>query len=234
MQFNLIGFNCRKYDNHMLYARMIGYSNEQLFDLSQKIVEHKGGANPFFGEAYNISYTDVYDFCSKKQSLKKWEIELGIHHKELGLPWDKPVPEEKWEQVAEYCDNDVIATEAVFEARQADFNARKMLVKLVEAVHGIKMSVNDTTNTLSTKLIFGKNKFPQGEFNWRDLSKPVSPEIDMMSTELNLARTIISEFGMRMVYLYMKVILLEVNCQKDTVSYHSSKVTNMRIEYLHI
>ena len=176
MQFNLIGFNCRKYDNHMLYARMIGYSNEQLFDLSQKIVEHKGGANPFFGEAYNISYTDVYDFCSKKQSLKKWEIELGIHHKELGLPWDKPVPEEKWEQVAEYCDNDVIATEAVFEARQADFNARKMLVKLVEAVHGIKMSVNDTTNTLSTKLIFGKNKFPQGEFNWRDLSKPVSPD----------------------------------------------------------
>ena len=101
----------------------------------------KGGANPFFGEAYNISYTDVYDFCSKKQSLKKWEIELGIHHKELGLPWDQPVPEEKWEQVAEYCDNDVIATEAVFEARQADFNARKMLVKLVEAVHGIKMSV---------------------------------------------------------------------------------------------
>ena len=176
MQFNLIGFNCRKYDNHMLYARMIGYSNEELFNLSQKIVEHKGGANPFFGEAYNVSYTDVYDFCSKKQSLKKWEIELGIHHKELGLPWDKPVPEEKWEQVAEYCDNDVIATEAVFEARQADFNARKMLVKLVDAVHGIKMSVNDTTNTLSTKLIFGKNKFPQGEFNWRDLSKPVSPD----------------------------------------------------------
>lgn len=27
-------------------------------------------------EAYNLSYTDVYDFCAKKQSLKKWEIEL--------------------------------------------------------------------------------------------------------------------------------------------------------------
>ena len=25
-------------------------------------------------------------------------------------------------------------------------------------------------------MIFGKNKFPQGEFNWRDLSKPVSPD----------------------------------------------------------
>ena len=61
--------------------------------------------------SYNVSYTDVYDFCSKKQSLKKWEIELGIHHQELGLPWDQPVPESMWQKVAEYCDNDVIATE---------------------------------------------------------------------------------------------------------------------------
>ena len=36
----------------------------------------------------------------KKQSLKKWEIELGIHHQELGLPWDQPVPEDQWEKVA--------------------------------------------------------------------------------------------------------------------------------------
>ena len=45
---------------------------------------------------------------------------MGIHHQELGLPWDQPVPEELWPKVAEYCDNDVIATEAVFNARKAD------------------------------------------------------------------------------------------------------------------
>lgn len=111
IKYKLVGFNCRRYDNHMLYARLMGYNNQQLFNLSQKIINEGKG---FFGEAYNISYTDVYDFAAKKQSLKKWEIELGIHHQELGLPWDKPVPEELWTQVAEYCDNDVIATEAVF------------------------------------------------------------------------------------------------------------------------
>ena len=47
-----------------------------------------------FREAYNISYTDVFDFSMTKQSLKKFEIELGIHHQELGLPWDEPVPED--------------------------------------------------------------------------------------------------------------------------------------------
>lgn len=172
MRFRLVGFNNRRYDNHILYGRLIGYTNEQLYKLSQRIVSSDRDA--FFGEAYNVSYTDVYDFCSKKQSLKKWEIELGIGHKELGLPWDQPVPEEKWLDVAAYCDHDVIATEAVFDARKADFVARQIQVELVKSLHGITdVSVNDTTNTLSTKIIFGNNRNPQNEFNYRDLSKPV-------------------------------------------------------------
>lgn len=175
IKYRLIGFNCRRYDNHILYGRLIGYTNEQLYDLSQKIIS--GNRNAFFGEAYNLSYTDVYDFCSKKQSLKKWEIELGIHHQELGLPWDQPVPEEMWTKVAEYCDNDVLATEAVFNARKADFVARQIQVDLVKLIHGISnVSVNDTTNALSTKIIFGNNKKPQGVFNYRDLSKPVGSD----------------------------------------------------------
>ena len=178
LRFKLVGFNCRRYDNHLLYACLMGYDNEQLYDLSQKIVgAKKGSKGAFFGEAYNISYTDVYDFCSKKQSLKKWEIELGIHHQELGLPWDKPVPEDMWETVAQYCDNDVYATEAVFNNRQADFVARQIQVDLVKLLHGVTdVSVNDTTNTLSTKIIFGNNRKPQGVFNYRDMSKPVGSD----------------------------------------------------------
>ena len=169
MRFRLVGFNCRRYDNHILYARLMGYTNEQLFSLSNKIIN--GSANCFFGEAYNVSYTDVYDFCSKKQSLKKWEIELGIHHQELGLPWDQPVPEEMWTKVAEYCDNDVIATEAVFNARKADFTARQILADVAG------MTVNDTTNTLTTKIIFGNNRKPQDQFNYRFMGE-VTPDCE--------------------------------------------------------
>lgn len=166
MKFRFVGFNCRRYDNHILYARLMGYTNEQLYNLSQKIIssEKKTKSNNcFFGEAYNVSYTDVYDFCSKKQSLKKWEIELGIHHQELGLPWDQPVPESMWQKVAEYCDNDVIATEAVFNARKADFIAREILADVAG------MTVNDTTNTLTARIIFGSNKRPQDAFRYRDM-----------------------------------------------------------------
>lgn len=161
MRFNLVGFNCRRYDNHILYARLMGYDNEQLYKLSQKIIS--GEKNCFFGEAYNVSYTDVYDFSSKKQSLKKFEIELGIHHQELGLPWDKPVPEEMWMKVAEYCDNDVLATEAVFNARKADYTARLILADVAG------MTPNDTTNSLTTRIIFGSNRKPQDRFKYRSM-----------------------------------------------------------------
>lgn len=163
IRHRLIGFNCRRYDNHLLYARLIGYDNMKLYDLSQKIIS--GSQNCFFEEAYNISYTDVYDFTSVKQSLKKWEIELGIHHQELGLPWDEPVPEDMWDIVADYCANDVIATEAVFNARQADFTARKILAQIAG------LTVNSTTNSLTAKIIFGNNRKPQSSFNYRNLGE---------------------------------------------------------------
>lgn len=171
IKYRLIGFNNRKYDNHILYGRLIGYSNEELYNLSQSIITKNGSC--MFREAYNLSYTDIYDFASagNKKSLKAFEIELDISHKELGLPWDKPVPEELWEKVGEYCVNDVEATEAVFNYLSADFTARKILSDVAD------MSVNDTTNTLTTKIIFGNNRNPQSEFNYRNLAQPVT-EID--------------------------------------------------------
>ena len=99
--------------------------------------------------------------------MKKWEIDLGLKHHELGLPWDQPVPEEQWHLVSEYCDDDVIASEAVFDHLSADWTARQILADLAG------MTVNDTTNTLTTAIIFEGNKKPQGEFNYRDLSQPV-------------------------------------------------------------
>lgn len=201
LRFKLVGFNVRRYDSHMLYACLMGYDNEQLYKLSNKIINaEKGNRNAaFFSEAYNLSYTDIYDFAAKKMSLKKWEIELGnisrdelakkgfseeeiniikagSHHQELGLAWDQPVPEELWEKVAEYCDNDVISSEAVFTYLKGDFTARQILADLAGG------SVNDTTNSLTTKIVFGKERKPKlvytdlatGE-QFADVGVPKSP-----------------------------------------------------------
>ena len=157
IKMKLVGFNNRRYDNHMLWAAMMGYSNEELYKLSQRLISSKKGDknNGTFSQAFNLSYTDIYDFAAKKQSLKKWEIELGIHHQELGLPWDQPVPEDMLEKVADYCINDVIATEAVFNHCKGDWTARQILADLAD------MTENDTTNSLTTRIIFGKEKHPK-------------------------------------------------------------------------
>ena len=170
----LVGFNNRRYDNHIIFAAGEGYTNPELYEVSQRIINQS--ANAFFGLAYDLSYTDIYDFASagNKKSLKKFEIELGIHHQELGLPWDQEVSEDMWEKVADYCCHDVEATEAVWKHLQADFAAREILVDLANKMcPEIKSTVNDTTNTLSTRIIFGNNRHPQSEFNYRDLSKPM-------------------------------------------------------------
>lgn len=159
----LVGFNNRRYDNHILYGAYLGYNNYQLYELSQKLVGNTIGAG--FGEAYNLSYADIWDFSSKKQSLKRFEIELGLHHMELDIPWDQPVADEDISRVVEYCVNDVNATEGVLEDRWQDFVARQILADLSG------LSVNDSTQKHTAKIIFGNNHDPQSQFVYTDLSK---------------------------------------------------------------
>ena len=160
----LVGYNNRRYDNHILYGRHLGLTNEELFNVSSKITS--GSQNGYYREAYSLSYTDIYDFSSaaNKKGLKKWEIELGIHHQELGHPWDQPIPEELWDKAAEYCENDVLATEAVFNHLSGDWAARKVLAELSG------LSVNDTTNAHTTKIIFGDVKDTENVLVYTNLS----------------------------------------------------------------
>ena len=160
----LVGFNCRRFDNHILYARYIGYNNDEIYKLTKRIIE-EDSRNGLFGEAYGISYTDIYDFSSIKQSLKKFQIQLGIHHQELGLPFGEDVSDENLPLVIDYCDNDVISEEAVFNSRKEDFVARQILADLSG------LTVNDTTQQHTAKIIFGYDSKPQSKFVYTDLSE---------------------------------------------------------------
>jgi hypothetical protein len=163
-QYKLVGFYNRKYDNHILMARFLGYPIEKIYELSQNLINDKGNTYTF-GQAFALSYTDVYEFSSKKQSLKVFMIELGLDHIEMGIPWDQPVPPELIDTVVEYCVNDVIGTEAVFNARKQDFVARQILAELSG------LTVNDTTQKHAAKIIFGNKKDPQEDFVYTQLEE---------------------------------------------------------------
>jgi energy-coupling factor transporter ATP-binding protein EcfA2 len=163
LTMKLVGFNNRRYDNHILYARLLGYTNEQLYKLSVKIVTNVIGV--LFGAAYDLSYADIFDFSSIKWSLKKFEIELGIPHKELGLDWNTPVPEHLWDKVVEYCVNDVEATDEVLQDRRQDLVARQILADLSG------LPVNSSTAQHTSRIIFEGDRHPQEQFIYTDLSK---------------------------------------------------------------
>ena len=96
-------------------------------------------------------------------------------HKEMDIPWNRPAPIEKWDEIVKYCKNDVLATEAVYLFTQNFYKARLFQVSLVHALHGdnVRAYTRDTANNLSKRIIFGNDKNPQTEFNYRDLSQPV-------------------------------------------------------------
>ena len=215
-KFKLVGFNNRRYDNHILYARFLGYSNEELYRLSQKIITTNDGG--LFGEAYNISYADIYDFTSKKQGLKKYEIELGILHMELDIPWDEPVSEKLWSLVVDYCVNDVVATESVFESRHDDFVARSILADLSG------LSVNHTTQQHTTKIIFGDEKYPQSSFNYTDLST-IFPGYKFDGRESTYRGEVVGEGG----YVHAEPGMYENVAVLDVASMHPTTIEQLEL-----
>lgn len=161
----IIGHNVLKYDNYILFGLYLGLSPEEIAQLSQTIISD--GDVRRYSKAKAIHYADTYDASNNRRGLKKIEIEMHIPHKEMEIDWSQPLPESEWERLAQYCENDVLATEAFYLSKefQTDFKARKIL----SALTGLPTS--ETTNNLTAQLIFGDDRNPQGVFNYPDLKK---------------------------------------------------------------
>lgn len=163
-KYRYIGHNVRSYDNHILYAKSQGYTNEELYNLSKRIVS--GDKDALFNQARRLSYADTLDFAAagNKQGLKKYEIKFGAKHLEWKYAWNVPVPKDKLQQWAEYCDNDVISDEMLFDYLQPDFEAREILATMSG------LTVNDTTNSHTINILTHDIKDPQKQFVYTDLS----------------------------------------------------------------
>ena len=148
----LWGFNNLGYDNAILYARYTGATNMECYRMSQDIIAGNRAINP---RSKRISEGDLYDIASKKQSLKKWEIEMGIEHDEMDIDWNEPIPEDQWDRLTEYCKHDVRATEMLYDVLKEDIDARRALASFSG------LSANERGRAHCTKIIFGNEKHPK-------------------------------------------------------------------------
>lgn len=221
LQYRLVGFNNRGYDNHILWARTLHASNQELYEISQKIIA--GDQKAKYGAAWSISYADVYDFSVDKKGLKKWEIELGIPHVEMDIPWDQPVPDNKIDQVVEYCCNDVRALEAVWNHLKQDFAARQILADMSG------LTVNSSTRQHVMRILFGRDiQTAKNKFVYTDLSEQFPGyEFDKFSkTEKSKYRgEVVGEGG----YVYAEPGMYEDVAVLDIASMHPTSIIELNL-----
>jgi hypothetical protein len=83
----------------------------------------------------------------------------------MEVDWDEPLPEDLWEAAAQYCENDVISTEAVHNHRIEDYHARQILAELSG------LSVNHSTMSHTSRIIFGKTRDQKNVFEYPHLAE---------------------------------------------------------------
>ncbi len=174
MNYNIISHNGKSYDNHMLWAASQGYTPEELFNLSMTIINGnpEESRRAKFPIANNMGYADTLDFpaAGNKKGLKKWEIEFGYSHVEWPYPWTWAVPKDRWKEFGDYCENDVISCEMVFDYLQDDWDSRCILAEISG------LTAYDTTNRHTTEILTHGITDPQSQYVYTDLSKMTWPD----------------------------------------------------------
>ena len=121
-------------------------------------------------------------------------------------------------KVEEYCVNDVIATEAVFESRKQDFVAREILAELSG------LSVNHTTQQHTARILFGNDKNPQRLFVYTDLSERF-PGYEFDGKESTYCGEVTGEGG----YVYSEPGVYENVALLDVASMHPTSIEQLNL-----
>jgi DNA polymerase elongation subunit (family B) len=136
----------------------------------------------------------------------------------MDIPWDEPVPKELWKKVEEYCVNDVVTLEQVFEAREQDFVARQILAELSG------LTVNHTTANHTAAIIFEGDRNPQQHFVYTDLSKEF-PGYEFDLGKSTYRGEVVGEGG----YVYAEQGMYEDVALLDVASMHPTSIIQLNM-----
>lgn len=141
-RFKLISFNGRKYDIHMLCAALLGYNNEELKNLSDRIIREE--MNTFAVErefklrervqkrygldVEKIDHVDIIEVCPLSASLKIYGGRVHARRmQDLPYPVDAILTYEEAQYVKNYCANDLENTELLFTNLSKQLELRETL-----------------------------------------------------------------------------------------------------------
>lgn len=126
----LVGFNNTFYDNHILGLILNGYSNSEIKELNDYIIEHNEPAWTWtkYPKRYFFpyAYTDLMDDLGERMSLKMYEANKGMNIVESGVDFtlDRPLTEQEKDINKRYNEIDVDATEELLRDRLRYLNTK--------------------------------------------------------------------------------------------------------------
>jgi len=138
--FQLIGFNSKKYDELMLMLSLRGYNAERLKTYSNQIIPQKDihmGLTPFQAckefnlKLPNIDHIDLIEVCPLQGSLKKYAARLmGKRIQDLPFDHNKELTFEESQDVKNYClGSDIPATELILDELSEQMQLRYNLTE---------------------------------------------------------------------------------------------------------
>lgn len=155
----LVGYNSKHFDKYILKACLLGYSPEEVREISDYIVE---GNNPweynFEGYCNLPPVWDLFDCIKTYKSLKELEGNMRMDITETTIPFDLPTKwnKEQYEEVLYYCTADVKALIPLFKKVLNNYKAKYTICKLgkIDPQKGLGMTdANLTAILLKAKRI---------------------------------------------------------------------------------
>jgi len=130
----LIGFNIKMYDLQILSAIVKGATPQQVFKISNTIINENGKKNlSDEGREYyhKYSFQDLKDDFGVVGSLKKFESNFGYMVKECPVPFTTPnMTKEQKAEMIEYCKHDVFATAMMWKNREDYLKSKKIIARM--------------------------------------------------------------------------------------------------------
>lgn len=133
--YTLVGYNSSGYDDLLTQMVLsdVNATNKELYSLSRAIVK-RDFDNELLKKYRHKRTFDSIDIMTLlassklRVSLKHLQVRINWHKvQDFEVNWDKPLPQDKWDECIDYCFNDVSSLKAVLKLKEKDLDLRDQI-----------------------------------------------------------------------------------------------------------
>jgi len=212
----LVGFNIKGYDLRILNAIQRKLSPEEVYEVSNAIVNNIEWVYNDYSFWNNYIFTDLYDDWSG--SLKEFESNVGMSVEETDVPFGKEnLTKEDIESIIKYCIHDVDATCKLYEFRKEYIQSKTMLSELFDIPY---ITTLRSTNAKLCALALKAKQLNRLQSRDFEIPKNVEPYIKkhLPKEVIDLFKSFNNEYEDKTVNLFGNTVVFGIGGIHSTIS----------------